>query len=631
MCQHRDRLRINRGLFAGDPCLRITVLVFVRNPVQELSKRGFFAVATIDQQTATTRKPVTGADVLVESLVRHGVEVLFAYPGGASMPMHQALTRYRDRVRTILPRHEQGGVFAAEGYARATGKPGVVMATSGPGALNLVTGLADAKMDSLPIIAITGQVPTHVIGTDAFQETPMVEVCRAITKHHYLVQNARDIARIVKEAFHIANTGRPGPVLIDMPKDIQNTLVPDPDYDVPMDLPGYHLPPVPTPEKLRDVLSALKASQKPIIYCGGGVIASGAAEELREFASKTGIPVAMTLQGLGAIPNDHYLSLNMLGMHGTVYANYAVNEADLLLAFGVRFDDRVTGKLSEFAKHGRIVHVDIDASEINKNKTAHVAINSDVRSFLKAINPMVEAGDWRAWHKQIDAWRASDPMTYDQRDDAIIPQYVLDQFSNLAKGEFIMTTGVGQHQMWAAQWTKFTQPRTWITSGGLGSMGFGLPAALGAQAAFPDALVVDIDGDGSFVMNIQELATAFCENLPVKVILLNNQHLGMVVQWEDRFYASNRAHTYLGPVDHPEAVGQGEGDLPEVTYPDFVAIAKGFGVKARQIRQKSEVVEALKEMIAYPGPYVLDVLVPYQEHVLPMIPAGGTVRDIIKS
>ncbi len=588
-------------------------------------------MSTIDQQTTTTRKPLTGADVLVESLVLHGVDVLFAYPGGASMPMHQALTRYRDRVRTILPRHEQGGIFAAEGYARATGKPGVVMATSGPGALNLVTGLADAKMDSLPIIAITGQVPTHVIGTDAFQETPMVEVCRAITKHHYLVQNARDMARIVKEAFHIASTGRPGPVLIDVPKDIQNTLVNDPDYDVPMDLPGYRLPPAPAPEKIREALAAIKASQKPIIYCGGGVVASGAAEELREFASKTGIPVGMTLQGLGSIPNDHYLSLNMLGMHGTVYSNYAINEADLLLAFGVRFDDRVTGKLSEFAKHGKIIHVDIDASEINKNKPAHIAINSDVRTFLKAVNPLVEAGDWRAWHKQIDAWRASDPMTYDQRDDAIMPQYVLDQFSNLAQGEFIMTTGVGQHQMWAAQWTKFTKPRTWITSGGLGSMGFGLPAALGAQAAFPDALVVDIDGDGSFVMNIQELATAHCESLPVKVILLNNQHLGMVVQWEDRFYASNRAHTYLGPVDHPEAIGQGEGDLPDVTYPDFVAISKGFGIQARQIRKKSEVIDALKEMIAYPGPYVLDVLVPYQEHVLPMIPAGMTVKDIIKS
>jgi acetolactate synthase-1/2/3 large subunit len=599
-------------------------------PIQLEGKR--LAVATLDElQTPTRRKPYTGADVLVESLVRHGVDVLFAYPGGASMPMHQALTRFRDQIRTILPRHEQGGIFAAEGYARASGKPGVVMATSGPGALNLVTGLADAKMDSLPIVAITGQVPRHVIGTDAFQETPMVEVSRAITKHHYLVQDAREIARIVKEAFHIASTGRPGPVLIDVPKDVQNTLVPDPDYDVAMDLPGYRLPPVPSAAKIGEVLAAIRSCRKPIIYCGGGVVASNASEELREFANKAGIPVAMTLQGLGAFPSEHYLSLEMLGMHGTVYANYAINDADLLLALGVRFDDRVTGKLSEFAKHGRIVHVDIDASEINKNKAAHIAVNCDVRSFLKAMTPLVEPGDWREWHQQLDAWRAGDPMSYDTRDDVILPQYVIDEFSKLARGNFVMTTGVGQHQMWAAQWTKFTQPRTWITSGGLGSMGFGLPAAMGAQAARPDTLVVDIDGDGSFLMNIQELGTVYCENLPVKVIVLNNQHLGMVVQWEDRFHAGNRAHTYLGPIDHPEAIGQGEGDLPEVTYPNFVTIARGFGIEARQIRRKEDVVPALKEMIGYPGPYVLDVLVPYQEHVLPMIPSGATVRDIIKS
>jgi len=590
-------------------------------------------VAAIDDRqtlTKTQSKPINGADVLVESLIRHGVDVLFAYPGGASMPMHQALTRRRDRIRTILPRHEQGGIFAAEGYARVTGKPGVVMATSGPGALNLVTGLADAKMDSIPLVAITGQVPSHVIGTDAFQETPMVEVSRAITKHHYLVQNAKDIARIVKEAFHLASTGRPGPVLIDVPKDIQNTLVPNPDYDVAMDLPGYRLPGPPSPLRIREVLAAIQASNKPIIYCGGGVVASGASEALREFAAKTGIPVAMTIHGLGAIPSEHYLSLNMLGMHGTVYANYAVNEADLLLALGVRFDDRVTGKLSEFAKHGRIIHVDIDASEINKNKFAHIPINTDVQAFLEAINPLVSPGDWRDWHQQIDEWRASDPMTYDQRDDVILPQYVLEQFSNLTQGEFLMTTGVGQHQMWAAQWTRFKHPRAWVTSGGLGSMGYGLPAAMGAQAAFPDALVVDIDGDGSFLMNIQELATVHCESLPVKVVVLNNQHLGMVVQWEDRFYASNRAHTYLGPIHHPEAIGQGDGGIPESLYPDFVEIARGFGVKARQIREKSEVIDALREMIAHPGPYVLDVLVPYQEHVLPMIPAGGTVRDMIK-
>ncbi len=586
-----------------------------------------------DRQTLpkTASKPTTGADVLVESLVRHGVEALFAYPGGASMPLHQALTRYRDRIRTILPRHEQGGIFAAEGYARATGKPGVVMATSGPGALNLVTGLADARMDSVPLVAITGQVPSHVIGTDAFQETPMVEVSRAITKHHYLVSHAREILRIVKEAFHLASTGRPGPVLIDIPKDIQNTIVTDANHDVAMDLPGYRLPPPPPPRKIREVLAAIRASRRPIIYCGGGVVAAGAAEELREFAAKTGIPVAMTVHGLGAIPSDHYLSLNMLGMHGTVYANYAVNEADLLLALGVRFDDRVTGKLSEFAKHGRIVHVDVDPSEINKNKFAHIPLHADVKVFLQAITPLAAPGDWRGWHQQIDEWRASDPMAYDQRDDLIMPQYVIEQFSNLARGEFIMTTGVGQHQMWAAQWTRFKHPRTWITSGGLGSMGYGLPAALGAQAAFPDALVVDIDGDGSFLMNIQELATAYCEKLPVKVILLNNQHLGMVVQWEDRFHAGNRAHTYLGPIHHPEALGRGEGELPETFYPDFVAIARGFGVAARQVRRKDEVVDALQEMIAHPGPYVLDVLVPYQEHVLPMIPSGMTVREMIKS
>ncbi len=591
-------------------------------------------MASIDTQraeTSTERKPQTGADVLVESLARHGVEVLFAYPGGASMPMHQALTRYRDKIRTILPRHEQGGIFAAEGYARVTGKPGVVMATSGPGALNLVTGLADAKLDSLPIVAITGQVPTKVIGTDAFQETPTVEVCRAVTKHAYLVQNAKDIARVVKEAFHLASTGRPGPVLIDMPKDIQNTIVHNPDYDVAMDLPGYHLTKPPTDDEIRAAIAAIKASKRPIIYCGGGVIGSEAANELLEFVQKTKIPVAMTLQGLGAIPSDHYLSLGMLGMHGTVYSNVAINEADLLLALGVRFDDRVTGKLTEFAKHGKIVHVDIDASEINKNKAAHLAIHTDVKQFLKAINPKVEPGDYRDWHKQVDAWREADPMTYDQRDDAILPQYVVDQFSQITNGDFLMTTGVGQHQMFAAQWTKFVKPRTWVTSGGLGSMGFGVPSAMGAQAAFPDKLVVDIDGDGSFVMNIQELATLHCENLPIKMIVLNNQHLGMVVQWEDRFHGGNRGHTYLGPIDHPEYTGHGEGDLPEVTYPDFVKIANGFGIAAKQVRKKEEVIAALKEMIAHPGPYVLDVLVPYQEHVLPMIPAGGTVKEIIKS
>ena len=398
-------------------------------------------MATIDLSTptaTTATRPTTGADVLVESLVRHGVEVIFAYPGGASMPMHQALTRYRDKIRTILPRHEQGGIFAAEGYARVTGKPGVVMATSGPGRLNLVTGLADAKMDSLPIVAITGQVPTQVIGTDAFQETPMVEVCRAITKHHYLVQNARDIARIVKEAFHIASTGRPGPVLIDMPKDIQNTARPEPRLrrrDGPARLsPARRRP---RPRQIREVARGDQGepASRSSTAAAASIASDAVGRAARVRPRRPGIPVAMTLQGLGSIPSDHYLSLGMLGMHGTVYANYAINEADLLLALGVRFDDRVTGKLSEFAKHGRIVHVDIDASEINKNKAAHIAVNTDVKSFLAARSTRWSSRATGASGTSSSTPGApADPMTYDQRDDAIMPQYVIDQFSKLDQG-----------------------------------------------------------------------------------------------------------------------------------------------------------------------------------------------------
>src|SRR5580692_1336716 len=361
---------------------------------------------------------VSGADILVQCLLNHGVDTVFAYPGGASMPIHQALTRVSPRLRTILPRHEQGGGFAAEGYARSTGRVGVCIATSGPGATNFVTCLADAKMDSVPMIAITGQVQTHVIGTDAFQETPIIEICRAITKHHYLIQRTEDIARVMKEAFHIATTGRPGPVIVDVPKDVQQREI-VPEWDPPMNLPGYKPLRQISRTELERIIAEIRRAKKPIVYGGGGIMASGAAEALKEFAEQAGIPVTLTLHGLGGFPSEHYLCLQMLGMHGTVYANYAVNDADLLLALGVRFDDRVTGKLSEFAKHGKIVHVDIDASEINKNKFAHIPIHSDVKSFLQAINPRASAGDCRLWHQQIDEWRASDPMTYDQRDDLI--------------------------------------------------------------------------------------------------------------------------------------------------------------------------------------------------------------------
>ena len=574
----------------------------------------------------------SGADILVGALVRHGVDTIFAYPGGTSMPMHQALTRFADRLRTILPRHEQGGCFAAQGYARSTGKPGVVMATSGPGATNLVTGIADAKLDSIPLIAITGQVTTPVIGTDAFQETPIVEVCRGITKHHCLVTDINDVARVVKEAFHVATTGRPGPVLVDIPKDIQMQQT-TPDFDAPMALPGYSgEPPRARPEQIRQVAAAIQRARRPIIYAGGGIIASGASEQLREFVDKTNIPVTMTLMGLGAYPNEGPRSLDMLGMHGTVYANYAVNDADLLLALGVRFDDRVTGKVSAFCEHGKIVHIDIDPSEINKNKQAHIPIISDVKYALTELNKIVEPPeDIDEWIAQCDEWKESEPLKYNKDFPGILPQHAIDELWRQTRDrETIITVGVGQHQMWGAQFYKFKRPRTFLSSSGLGSMGFGLPAAVGAKAAHPDKLVVDIDGDGSLLMNIQELATCFCEKLPVKVLLINNQHLGMVVQWEDRFMQGNRAHTYLGPIDNPEATGQGDGLGPKERYPDFVAIAKGFGCGAALIKDKADLAGAIQEMIDYDGPYLLDIEVPYQEHVLPMIPSGTTVKDLIK-
>ena len=576
---------------------------------------------------AAEPKTMTGAEILVEALVRAGVEVVFAYPGGASMPIHQALTK-TDRIRTILPRFEQGGGFAAEGIARVTGKVGVCMATSGPGATNFITCLADAKLDSLPILAITGQVGTAVIGTDAFQETPMVEISRPVTKHHYLLTRIEDIPRVVREAVHIATTGRPGPVVIDVPKDVSlgSGVV---DFDQPMRLPGYQ------PEKhaadadLRQVLEWIGQAQRPVLYAGGGITSSMGAEQLTRFAERLKIPVALTLQGLGCLPGEHYLSLDMLGMHGSVYSNYAVDGADLLLAFGVRFDDRVTGKVTEFCRHGRIVHIDIDPSELNKNKPAQLPIEGDVRHALTRLNEMldeqpVEVPTGRdAWLRQCDQWRTDDPLGYTEQPAAILPQQAIQTLWRIVKDrgmldDTIVTTGVGQHQMWAAQFWKFTKPRNWVTSGGLGSMGFGLPSAMGVCAVKPDKLVIDIDGDGSFLMNVQELATCHVEKLPVKILLLNNQHLGMVVQWEDRFFDSNRGHTYLGA---------GHDEKP---YPDFCTIAKGFGIATREIRDPADLHGALEEMLDHDGPYLLNVHVPHQEHVLPMIPSGKTVADIIK-
>lgn len=588
-------------------------------------------MAVAETQRVTT--VMNGADILVKSLVDHGVDVVFAYPGGCSMPMHQSLTKYGNRIRTILPRHEQGGGFAAQGVARSTGKVAVAMATSGPGATNLVTAIADAKLDSVPVVFITGQVPTGVMGTDAFQETPIVEVCRSITKAHYLVTRVEDVARVMKEAFHIAATGRPGPVLVDMPKDVQLDSC-EVDWDVPVNLPGYRVQsPKAAPEQIRQVAAAILHSKRPVIYCGGGIVTSNAYEELRELAERTGIPVTMTVMGLGVYPNSGPLSMDMLGMHGSAYANYAVRDCDLLIALGVRFDDRVTGKLAEFAKNAKIVHVDVDASELNKNKVAHISICSDVKYALEQLNRVVEAPEIDSWVRQCMEWKAKYPFRFDQHFDGILQQHAISELSQLTQNrETFITVGVGQHQMWAAQFYKFNRPRQWLSSSGLGTMGFGLPAAMGVQAANPGALVVDIDGDGSFQMNIQELATLYCEKLPVKVLLLNNQHLGMVVQWEDRFMNSNRAHTYMGPIDHEEARGPGVTDphaYVSERYPNFVEIVKGYGCGAATVQKKSDLRAALEEMINYPGPYVLDVMVPYQEHVLPMIPSGHTVDDMI--
>ena len=593
----------------------------------------FMSMQKSTPQSAETITPapereevINGAEILVRSLEREGVDTIFAYPGGASMPIHQALTR-SEKIRTILPRHEQGGVFAAEGYARATGRVGVVMATSGPGATNLITGIADAYLDSIPLVAITGQVPTWMIGKGAFQETDMFGMSLPVVKHNYLVLDPNDIPRIIKEAFYIAQTGRPGPVLIDMPKNVQEART-QPVFPTEVNLPGYKPFPKADDTTLRNVLETLSTAKQPMIYCGGGIISGEASADLMEFVERTGIPVATTLMGIGCFPEDHPLSLKWLGMHGTVYANNAVNEADVLLAIGVRFDDRVTGKIERFCEHGTIIHIDIDNSEINKNKQVKFPIQSDIKHALNGLNRMLaEAGRERVssgfsiypeWYRKIDAWKQKYPLCFKDTEEVIQQQYVVKLLSEMTEHNAIITTGVGQHQMWAAQHYLFRRPRTFLTSAGLGSMGFGYPAAMGAKVAFPDVEVIDIDGDGSFLMNVQELATAHIEGIAAKAIILNNQYLGMVMQWEDLKYASRRAHTFLGD---PK-------DLSRI-YPDYVAICAGFGVTCERVIDKKDLAGAIRRMLDSKQPYVLDVMVPYAEHVLPMIPGGMTYKDVI--
>jgi acetolactate synthase-1/2/3 large subunit len=615
---------------------------------------------TKTRTSATERSPVMfGRDILVEALEREGVEVIFAYPGGASMEIHQSLTK--SKIRTILPRHEQGGSFAAEGYARATGKAGVCMTTSGPGATNLVTAIADAYMDSCPLIAITGQVNQAMIGRGAFQETDIIGVTLPIVKHSYLITDINDIPRVVKEAFYIAQSGRPGPVVIDVPKNVQQAKT-QPVWptleQVKQSLRGYTQPNLRADEvALNEILGLIEKAERPVLYCGGGIISSGAAAELKKFAEATNIPVTTTLMGIGAFPETHPLSLRWLGMHGAAFANWAVNGeykqranpsepmvkikdgADLLLAFGVRFDDRVTGKFEEFCKHGTIVHIDIDSSELNKNRRAHLAITGDIKDALARLNRMIAKRPLNKkhepWLAQIDEWKAKAPFAYritpeiansdhmkdhlqGQEDQVILQQMVIEALYELTQGEAFITTGVGQHQMWAGQWYKYKHPRQFITSGGLGSMGFGYPAALGIKVALPDKQVVDIDGDGSFLMNIQELATAHVEKIAAKAIILNNQHLGMVVQWEDNFYKGNRGHTYLGNPDERAQI-----------YPDYVRVCNSFNVPCERVMYRRDLKAAIQRMLDSKEPYVLDVVTPYSEHVLPFIPAGRTVADMV--
>jgi acetolactate synthase-1/2/3 large subunit len=598
-----------------------------------------------------------GSEILVAALEREGVDTIFAYPGGASMELHQALTKSK-QIRTVLPRHEQGGAFAAEGYARASGKTGVCMATSGPGATNLVTGIADAYMDSIPLIAITGQVPQHMIGKGGFQETDFFGLTLPIVKHSYLVTDINDIPRIVKEAFYLAQSGRPGPVVIDIPKNVQQAKA-QPLFPKEIHLRGYAPASKASAVELNEIIGLIEKAERPVLYVGGGIISANASEELRWFAEATQIPITSTIMGCGSYPETHPLSLRWLGMHGTAYANWAVSGefkkessesgeiritriapgADLLLAFGVRFDDRVTGKVDKFCETGTIVHIDVDPSEINKNKPAHLPIVSDIKYALARLNEMIKERPIRktfsAWHEQIAAWKAKAPLRYrvtdevlksqhmrhhmeGKADEVILPQMVIEKLWELTGGEAILTTGVGQHQMWAGQYYPFKFPRQFLTSAGLGAMGYGYPAALGAKVACPDKQVIDIDGDGSFLMNVQELATAHIEKIAAKALILNNQHLGMVVQWEDSFYFGNRGHTYLGDPENMKQI-----------YPDYVAMAKSFNVPCERVMYKRDLRGALQRMLDSKEPYLLDVIVPYTEHVLPFIPGGKTVADMI--
>jgi len=550
---------------------------------------------------------MTGAKIFVEALKKQGVEVIFGYPGGVVLPIFDVL--YDSDIRFILTRHEQGAAHAADGYARATGKVGVCLATSGPGATNLVTGLATANMDSIPIVAFTGQVKTSLIGNDAFQEVDVTGITRPISKHNYLVKDVGNLATVIKNAFHIASTGRPGVVAVDLPVDVQMQET-DFHYPETAEIRGYkptckgHIGQIKRARKL------IAQSRRPVLYVGGGAIISGASAKLFEFVKKTEIPVTTTLLGLGAFPGRHKLCLGMLGMHGTAYANHAIQECDLIIAIGARFDDRVTGKIDEFAPHAKIIHIDIDPCAISKNVKVDVPIVGDANCVLRDLIKDIEAPDISKWHKQIEGWKKKYPLAY-KKDSRLRPQYVVEEIYNITKGVAIITTEVGQNQMWAAQFYKYTRPRQFISSGGLGTMGYGFPAAVGAQVGCPKKVVFDIAGDGSIQMNIQELTTAVANKLPVKVAILNNGYLGMVRQWQELFYKKRYSHTKLQ------------------CCPDFVKLAEAYGAVGMRIKKKEEVKKAIKKALGIKRPVLMDFHVEPEENVFPMVPAGQPINKMI--
>jgi acetolactate synthase-1/2/3 large subunit len=551
----------------------------------------------------------SGAQILIEGLKEQGVEVIFGYPGGVVLPIYDEL--YDSDIRHILVRHEQAAIHAADGYARASGKVGVCLATSGPGACNLVTGLATAYMDSIPVVALTGQVPTMLLGNDAFQESDITGITMPVTKHNYLVQDVRDLKRIIREAFFIAGTGRKGPVLIDIPKDVSTTKIPDEDGpEQQIRLRGYKPTYQGHGKQIQKAIELLISSKRPIIYAGGGVISSNASEELVAFAERMCMPITTTLMGLGCIPADHPLNLGMLGMHGTEYANYAITGSDLLFSIGVRFDDRVTGNLATFAPKAKIIHIDIDPAEIGKNKPVDVPIVGDAKIILAdLLKKIPESCPHPEWSAQVQGWKANHPLRF-KEDGALRPQLVLKKLSEILGTRGVIVSEVGQNQMWTAQYFRFSRPRQWISSGGLGTMGYGFPAAMGVQYACPDEPVFVIAGDGSFQMNIQELGTIAQYQIPVKVVILNNQFLGMVRQWQELFYERRYSYT----------------ELPEV---GFAKIAQAYGIEAETITDAADVKGALQRALDHKGPYLLDFRVVREENVFPMVPAGAAISEMI--